>query len=123
MKMQQPAYAIIQLVIQMNNKDNLLLMGQLFECASFLMLIGALLWLFLPEVEEALFSDKNYLDVKTIALMLIIIPAVVVSICGIYFLPELWWIVSFLQWGAFTIEAPDFAERCRKQRQLGINHD
>ena len=109
--MQQPAYAIFQLVIQMNNEEKLLLMGQLFECASLLMLIGALLWLFRPEVEEALFSDKNYLDVKTIALMLIIIPAVVISVCGIYFIPEIWWIVSGLQWGVYLILVMEVSEK------------
>ena len=61
----------------MNNEDNLLVMGQIAEAASLLMMIGALLWLFQPEIEEAMFSDKNYLDVKTIAVMLIVIPAVV----------------------------------------------
>lgn len=73
MKMQQSAFAIIQSVMKMNNEDNLLFVGQIAEAASLLM-IGALLWLFQPEIEEALFSDKNYLDVKTIAVMLIVIP-------------------------------------------------
>lgn len=86
-------------------------MGQLFECASLLMLIGALLWLFLPEVEEALFSDKNYLDAKTIALMLIIIPAAAISVCGIYFIPEIWWIVSGLQWGVYLILVMEVSEK------------
>lgn len=91
----------------MNNEDNLLLVGQIAEAASLLMMIGALLWLFQPEIEEALFSDKNYLDVKTIAVMLIVIPAVAVNCCGIYFLPGVWWMASALQWCAFGILATE----------------
>lgn len=87
----------------MNNEDNLLLVGQIAEAASLLMMIGALLWLFQPEIEEALFSDKNYLDVKTVAVMLIVIPAVAVNCCGIYFIPGVWWMASALQWCAFGI--------------------
>ena len=101
----------------MNNEDNLLLVTQLCEGASLLIFIGALLWLFQHEVEEALFSDKNYLDVKTIAVMLIIIPAVVVSVCGIYFLPELWWVVSISQWLIVFMPAMEFAENRRKRQR------
>ena len=101
----------------MNNEDNLLLVTQLCEGASLLILIGALLWLFQHEVEEALFSDKNYLDEKTIAVMLIIIPTVVVSVCGIYFLPELWWVVSISQWLIVFMPAMEFAENRRKRQR------
>lgn len=101
----------------MNNEDNLLLVTQLAEGASLLILLGALLWLFQHEVEEALFSDKNYLDVKTIAVMLIIIPAVVVSVCGIYFLPELWWVVSISQWIMVFMPVMEFVENSRKRQR------
>lgn len=98
----------------MNNEDNLLLVAQMAEAASLLIMLGALLWLFQPEIEEALINDKGYIDVKTIAVMLIVIPFVAVSVGGIYFLPELWWIVSVVQWCGFGILATgvDYKRKC-----------
>lgn len=101
----------------MNNEANLIIVAQLCEGASLLIMIGVLLWLFQQDVEEALFSDKNYLDVRTIAAMLIIFPFVAASVGGIYFLPELWWAASISQWLIVFMPAKEFAEKRRKQRR------
>ena len=101
----------------MIKEDNLVLVAQLVEGASLLILLGTLLWMFQHDVEEVLFSDKNYLDVRTIAAMLIFVPAVAVSVCGIYFLPELWWVGSVLQWFFVSEPVREFAEKRRKQRR------
>ena len=101
----------------MIKEDNLVLVAQLVEGASLLIMLGALLWIFQHDVEEVLFNDKKYLDVRSIAVMLILVPAVAVSVGGIYFLPELWWAVSISQWLIVFMPAMEFAEKRRKQRR------
>jgi hypothetical protein len=83
----------------MTKEERLILVAQLCETASLLILLGALLWNFRHDVEKILFDKKDFLDVKSVAALLISVPALAANVCGIYFLPELWWLASILQWG------------------------
>lgn len=83
----------------MTREERLILVVQLCEASSLLILLGALLWNFRHDVEEILFDKKDFLDVKSVAALLISVPAWVVNVCGIYFLPELWWLACIFQWG------------------------
>lgn len=83
----------------MTEGERLILVAQLCETASLLILLGALLWNFRHDVEAILFDKKDFLDVKSVAALLISVPVLAVNVCGVYFLPELWWLASILQWG------------------------
>ena len=83
----------------MTKEERLILVAQLCETASLLILLGVLLWNFRHDIEEILFDKKDFLDVKSVAALLISVPALAAIGCGIFFLPELWWLASIFQWG------------------------
>lgn len=82
---------------------------QFVEAASLLMMLGVLLWTYRDAVKELLFDGYNpYLYFHTFASMMILVPSVAVTICGIYAMPELFWIITCEQWYIVVRIAQEF---------------
>lgn len=64
-----------------------------------LMMLGVLLWTYRDAVKELFTGSYNpYLYHRTFMSMMILVPSVAATICGIYAMPELFWIVTCEQW-------------------------
>lgn len=72
---------------------------QVVESVSMLMMLGVLLWTYRDAVKELFTGGYNpYLYFHTFMSMMILVPSVAATICGIYAMPELFWIVTCEQW-------------------------